>query len=135
LETFILSTSHSTIRWVFLELSSINRKYRPSIQPFTGNYINNIPEIEVFDKNSKVRGLLLATDGLWDELKRDDILKVYNNPESKNAKIFLSNLVECVLLKSADARKLQIDDLKLMPLGKRRSFHDDISIIYAEYQK
>jgi len=82
-----------------------------------------------------VVGILLATDGLWDELKRDDVLNVYRKVDSKNPQTFLAGLVDAVLDKAAEAKQVTVDDLRAKPLGHRRSFHDDISIIYADLSK
>jgi serine/threonine protein phosphatase PrpC len=119
----------------FPDRGNIIRGYRPQIEQFTGGYINNIPEIEVFDRNDKVVGILLATDGLWDELKRPDVLNVYRRVNMNNPKAFLSGLVDSVLEKAADSKQVKTDDLRAMALGHRRSYHDDISIIYADLSK
>jgi len=80
-------------------------------------------------------GILLATDGLWDELKRDDVLSVYRKSYFQSPQAFLSGLVQSVLQKAAEAKQIPLDDLRAMALGNRRNFHDDISIIYADLSK
>ena len=43
-------------------------EYQNPLKTFTGNYITWEPEIKVFELNKKHRWIVLATDGLWDEL-------------------------------------------------------------------
>jgi pyruvate dehydrogenase phosphatase len=43
---------------------------------FTGPYITHKPEVKVFDLNKKDRYLIMASDGLWDELSQQDIATI-----------------------------------------------------------
>jgi pyruvate dehydrogenase phosphatase len=52
--------------------------YRPPIPKFNGPYISAEPEISVIDLKSTDHYLILASDGLWDEVSRKktpDIVK------------------------------------------------------------
>lgn len=44
--------------------------YRKPIPNFNGPYISHLPEIKVFDLTKDDQYLVLASDGLWDEMKR-----------------------------------------------------------------
>ena len=44
--------------------------FRRSIPQFTGPYITHEPEIQVFELTDQDRYLVLACDGLWDEMSR-----------------------------------------------------------------
>ena len=44
--------------------------YRNPIQKYTGPYISSEPEILVFDLTKDDKILILASDGLWDEISR-----------------------------------------------------------------
>lgn len=40
---------------------------------FTGPYITHKPEIKIFDLKSSDRYVIMASDGLWDELSKKDV--------------------------------------------------------------
>jgi len=44
--------------------------YRRPIPTYTGPYITHKPDIQVFELSAQDRYLVLATDGLWDEMSR-----------------------------------------------------------------
>jgi pyruvate dehydrogenase phosphatase len=44
--------------------------YRLPIPNYTGPYITHTPDVQVFELKKEDRFLVLATDGLWDEIKR-----------------------------------------------------------------
>lgn len=48
----------------------MEKGYRPRIKQFTGPYITHRPDIKVFDINPNDKYLVMATDGLWDELNK-----------------------------------------------------------------
>jgi pyruvate dehydrogenase phosphatase len=48
--------------------TSIHGFRKPRIRDFTGPYITHKPDIVVVDKNPNDRYIILATDGLWDEM-------------------------------------------------------------------
>lgn len=50
--------------------------YRKPIPTFTGPYISAEPDIQVFTLTPKDKYLILATDGLWDEIKRKESAKI-----------------------------------------------------------
>lgn len=50
--------------------------FRVPIPTFTGPYISHKPDIQVFDLTKDDELLILATDGLWDEIKRKETGKI-----------------------------------------------------------
>jgi serine/threonine protein phosphatase PrpC len=56
--------------------SDVNHGYRRSIPNFTGPYITAEPEIKVIELTNKDKYLILASDGLWDEISRKTSAKV-----------------------------------------------------------
>lgn len=59
----------------------IKRGFRNQIKPFNGPYISAKPVISKFIIDETFKGLLIGTDGLWDELNNEDIKLIYqNNP-------------------------------------------------------
>jgi pyruvate dehydrogenase phosphatase len=52
--------------------------YRRSIPMFTGPYITAEPEIQVVQLTANDKYLVLASDGLWDEISRKTSAKIAN---------------------------------------------------------
>jgi len=49
------------------------REYRAAIDNFKGPYITHKPDISVHTIKENDKYLVIATDGLWDELKTEDV--------------------------------------------------------------
>lgn len=77
----------------------------------------------------------MASDGLWDEMNKDQIAKIAYENKSDKAKI-ISELFNFALLTAANNKKLTVNDLSNLPPGRdRRSIHDDITIICINLAK
>lgn len=50
--------------------------YRGEIPAFTGPYITHEPDIQIHDLSKNDSWLILATDGLWDEISRKQVAKI-----------------------------------------------------------
>lgn len=48
-------------------------EYQSPLKNFSGNYITAIPEVKSFDITKKHRSVVLASDGLWDKLGRQEV--------------------------------------------------------------
>ena len=46
--------------------------YRKPIPQYNGPYIGNEPDVQTFDLSKDDQWLVLASDGLWDEIDRKD---------------------------------------------------------------
>lgn len=77
-----------------------------------------------------MHGVLIATDGLWDELKKPQIGDIYNRHYNKGEK-FLRELLEQSIATAAMKKLIKKEELENMEVGKRRDFHDDISILFV----
>lgn len=128
LPTSISSLTSLTTRVVFPQKSFLNSGYRSKIEPFNGPYISSEPEIIVFPREDNLHALLIATDGLWDELKKPEIGNIFDKHYEDN-QAFLNALLNECLMKSAMKNLINKNDLENMDLGKRRNYHDDISIV------
>lgn len=55
-------------------------------QAFNGPYITHIPSIKKFEINGSYSHLLLASDGLWDEVNKKELQDLFdiNKFEEKN---------------------------------------------------
>jgi pyruvate dehydrogenase phosphatase len=50
--------------------------YRRPIPHYTGPYITHVPDIQVFELSKKDKWLVLATDGMWDQISRKQSAKI-----------------------------------------------------------
>jgi pyruvate dehydrogenase phosphatase len=112
------------------ENKSRHQGYRSSIKDFSGPYISYLPVIKVFSNNKEDQnvGLVIGTDGLWDEMSKSEVLETI----IQNQKYPLSALLNKSLENAAKSSNISLKTLKKIPLGKsrRRSYHDDISMVY-----
>jgi serine/threonine protein phosphatase PrpC len=109
----------------------IKRGFRNQINNFKGNYITAVPVIEVFNLDGNDLGFVLGTDGLWDELNSNGILKIFEKDKS-NGKNFLNNLLINSLNNAAFTHSMTIDKLKNLKDGIKRNYHDDITLVYID---
>lgn len=129
-ETLHSNTQSSTIRTICRQKSSFISGYRKRLNPFNGPYIDSVPQISVYQRGDNTHGILLATDGLWDELKKPQIAEVFHR-NYKNEENFLRDLLDTSISTAAMKKLIKKDELETMAVGVRRDFHDDISIVFV----
>ena len=61
--------------------------FRPPIREFNGPYITHKPEIREIDLTAKDAFVVLASDGLWDEVKFDEVGKILKDNYSSGVEI------------------------------------------------
>lgn len=66
--------------------------YKNPIPDFNGPYINYEPDIQVFDLTSADKFIILATDGLWDNIKRKQAATIVKE-STDNAKLSNENIM------------------------------------------
>ena len=54
------------------------------MKTFTGNYITADPEIKIIPLNKKQKWVILGSDGLWDELGRQEVAEECKKTKVKN---------------------------------------------------
>lgn len=115
---------------------SLNSGFRNKIKKFNGPYISSEPDINIYDlkeiKKDK-SGILLASDGLWDELNREEVLKIMKSQNFSKAKIpglILDRAIDTISYRTGNPAK-NIKK-KLISGVSYRNIHDDISMIYYE---
>jgi len=110
---------------------------------FNGPYISNEPEINIFKLNKNDKYLVLATDGLWDDIKSTELSKlieIYNDivdeKEEKNIENLSYYILYNVLNKICENFGINIKKLMKIKEGKYlRRIHDDISMIIVDIEK
>ncbi len=76
----------------------------------------------------------MASDGLWDEMKKDRIAEIVQENKSDKTKI-VSELLNQALIHAASVAKLSLKELAdLQAGGARRDLHDDITVICVDLQ-
>ncbi len=112
---------------------------------FNGPYISNKPEINIYKLNRNDKYLVLASDGLWDEIKSSELSKLietYNKDENidKKEEKNIENLSYYILYKILEiiCENFNITIKKLMKISEGkylRQIHDDISMIIVDIEK
>ena len=115
------------------EARELIRGFRSRIPDFKGNYINHLPEIRSYDLNENMKGIVLATDGLWDELTSKDVENIYNR-EYQNSNKLVKELLEYAITRASEKSRITVDQMKKIVPGRRRRLHDDITILYLDLQ-
>jgi pyruvate dehydrogenase phosphatase len=65
--------------------------YQKPLEKFTGPYITWEPEIQVFNLKPTHKCLILASDGLWDELQRQEVAELFrNSPLTKMPELLIT---------------------------------------------
>ena len=97
-----------------------------------GPYIKYLPEIKVFELSKNDRYIVLATDGLWDELSPQDVAKVIKENDNDKDKIVDSLFIKALNHAAFDAKMTLEQILKVEPGRKKRSLHDDITVMVVD---
>ena len=116
--------------------------YRQPIPTFTGPYITHEPDIQVFNLSKKDKWLVLATDGMWDEISRKQSAKIADEIDFSKAaegesggKLLLEKLIDETLESCCKTHGVTRSFLDACPPGPRkRAIVDDISIIVLNLQ-
>lgn len=99
--------------------------------PYTPPYVSPIPEITRVRLDVGDEFLILATDGLWDELSDQDAVSVVSQCCASGQKDSAAKvLVERALEHAAQEAGMTIEALRSLPPGsRRRSRHDDTTAV------
>ena len=95
-------------------------------------YITAEPDTSEIARSRDDEFVILASDGLWDELTDEEACEVARQAKAANSspEAVAVLLVKAALAKAADSASMRVEDLVRLPQGpQRRSLHDDISVI------
>ena len=108
---------------------------------FNPPYISATPEVNVFDISANDEFIVMASDGVWDELDNQMVVDIVSEVLKKgnSVEVAANTVVEsCLshaastystLLLPAERNELTPKQLKGLQAGQRRRFHDDMSVI------
>lgn len=97
---------------------------------FTGPYIEAAPLLTHFPLNDNQQSLILASDGLWDELDDLQIHEVFRKGNRELGKEVFDRAMQEILKR---CRLSSIHELNKIPY--RRDLHDDITIVHIRIQE
>ncbi|WZZ75230.1 hypothetical protein YC2023_086600 [Brassica napus] len=100
-------------------------KYR-LCEPMKRPILSGEPSITEHVIQPQDRFLILASDGLWEQMRNQEAVDiVQNHPRNGIAR----RLVKMALQAAAKKREMRYSDLKKIQRGVRRHFHDDITVV------
>ncbi|KAL3508084.1 hypothetical protein ACH5RR_033466 [Cinchona calisaya] len=93
-------------------------------------YISVQPSLKVHEISDADHFVVLGSDGLFDFFSNEEIVKlVYSYISSYPSGDPAKFLVEQLLIRAADCAGFTIEELISIPAGRRRKYHDDITVI------
>ncbi|GMP76590.1 hypothetical protein CsSME_00033199 [Camellia sinensis var. sinensis] len=93
-------------------------------------YITIQPSLNVHEISSSDHFVILGSDGLFDFFRNDEAVNlvhsyILRNPSGDPAKFLLEQLVT----RAADSAGFSTEELMRIPAGRRRKYHDDVTVI------
>ncbi|KAL8121577.1 putative protein phosphatase 2C 40 [Apium graveolens] len=93
-------------------------------------YVSTQPSLCIHEISNADRFIILGSDGLFDFFTNDEIVKLVHSyilcyPYGDPAKFLLEQLV----LRAADCAGFSTEELMSIPAGRRRKYHDDVTVI------
>ncbi|KAL5182539.1 putative protein phosphatase 2C 40 [Glycine soja] len=93
-------------------------------------YISTNPSLNVHTISNSDQFVIVGSDGLFDFFSNDEAVKlvesyILNNPFGDPAKF----LIEQLVARAADSAGLSMEELMNIPAGRRRKYHDDVTVI------
>ncbi|XP_075655501.1 putative protein phosphatase 2C 40 isoform X3 [Castanea sativa] len=93
-------------------------------------YISTEPSLNVHRISKSDCFVIVGSDGLFDFFSNDEAVKlvhsyILSNPSGDPAKFLLEQLVE----RAADCAGFTLEELMNIPAGRRRKYHDDVTVI------
>ncbi|KNA10919.1 hypothetical protein SOVF_139870 [Spinacia oleracea] len=93
-------------------------------------YVSTSPSINVHRISRSDRFVVLGSDGLFDFFTNEEVVRlvhlfILKNPSGDPAKFLLEQLV----VRAADCAGFSMEELLNIPPGRRRKYHDDVTVI------
>lgn len=93
-------------------------------------YVSTQPSLNVHKISESDRFVIVGSDGLFDFFSNDEAVKlvhsyILRNPSGDPAKFLLEQLV----VRAADCAGFSMEELMSIPAGRRRKYHDDVTVI------
>jgi pyruvate dehydrogenase phosphatase len=101
-------------------------------KPLSFPYISADPEVAVFARHPADQFVILASDGMWDQLSKDEATRIAADSlkATHDAEAVARRLVDAALARAAENSAKSLEALKQIPAGKeRRQLHDDMTVV------
>ena len=72
----------------------------------------------------------MGTDGVWDDVNYKDVKEAVEKNKSKGK--ISEDLVTRIFKHAAESSNQTVEEIKNLPLGTRRRYHDDITLIVVD---
>ena len=104
---------------------------RNPIKNFTGPYIQAVPDIKILNITGNDQYIVMASDGMWDFLESKDVSEYLkqNDKGALNPGEITQSLFEMVMNQAAEESSLTLKQIMNLPVGKKRHYYDDTTII------
>jgi pyruvate dehydrogenase phosphatase len=103
--------------------------YRNPIPTFNGPYITHTPSVEVIELTKNDKYLVLASDGLWDEIPRKKTPEIVKGKDTDLQSV-AGSLFEAAMEHVSKDRGLTRHFIsQVSPGPQKRSIHDDITVL------
>ena len=89
-----------------------------------------MPLITKFQLDPTHHSLLLASDGLWDEMDAAEVHRIYKRARGKLGQAVFERAVEFILERNKLKNREALDKIDY-----RRDLHDDITILNVDLEK
>jgi pyruvate dehydrogenase phosphatase len=95
--------------------------------------LNVIPSLNKLQVQPEDKFVVIGSDGLFDFFTNEEVVEFVDSfliaqPTGDPAKY----MVEQLLLRAANFAGIPVDQLKSIPIGRRRKFHDDVTVIVVD---
>uniref|UniRef100_A0A0G4F7M7 PPM-type phosphatase domain-containing protein n=1 Tax=Chromera velia CCMP2878 TaxID=1169474 RepID=A0A0G4F7M7_9ALVE len=113
-------------------------------------YLTVDPEISIFPRQSSDSSLVIASDGLWDALDDVEVASLIEDVRAKGKEgrkrergtkqkqptmqSAARRLIDEALKRAAEDAGVSVSELRSLAPGRRRQFHDDISVVVVDLE-
>ncbi|KAK8821720.1 protein phosphatase 2C [Blastocystis sp. ATCC 50177/Nand II] len=114
----------------FIEAIPLLQRYAA----FNPPYITCTPEVTAFDIREEDEFVVMASDGIWDELENQTVVDIVAESLKRGNSVeeAANTVVEACLAHAAKRNELTLKQMKELHTGQRRRFHDDMSVVVVK---
>ena len=89
----------------------------------------------IFPRTTNDKGILRSSDGLYDELKTNEVLRHYEEKKKESPTVMIDKLIESAIDHAAKTNNLTLEEVKKIAPGKaKRNIHDDLTLVYINLE-
>jgi len=107
--------------------------FKAPIIPFNGPYISAVPDIKIYNREKNDWGMILATDGFWDNFNSDEVAKFLEQNQKLDNEKLVNSILKESLTKAAVSCNMSLVNLINLPNESKRKTYDDTTIIFYKF--